>query len=238
MLPKGGEIKHGTLGEESYERQLRTYAKMLGLDRQDIINDDLSAFDDLRTRLGRGGARAFNNAFWTEFMANSTFFTAARGNFIDGATTNLGTDGVGLGLGVSAFRALLSADGKRIGGTPQILLVPPELEFIADQLFNGGSGESQTVANTNVFRGKYRVVVSPWLSDTDFTGNSTTAWYLLRSPAILAAMVSSFLNGNQSPTVESTDADFETLGILFRGYFDFGVNKAEYLSGIKSKGAA
>lgn len=237
-LPKGGEIKHGTLGEESYTRTIKTYAKMLGLDRQDIINDDLSAFDDLRTRLGRGGARKFNNVFWTAFMNNSSFFTTGRGNYIEGATTNLGTDGVGLTAGVKKFRQLESADGKRIGGTPQILLVPPELEFIADQLYTGGSPESQTAANTNPFRGKYRTVVVPWLSDTDFTGNSTTAWYLLRNPGILASMVVSFLNGNQTPTVESTDADFNTLGIQFRGYHDFSADQAEYLAGIKSKGAA
>jgi hypothetical protein len=51
-------------------------------------------------------------------------------------------------------------------------------------------------------------------------------------------MVVSFLNGQQSPTVESADADFNTLGIQFRGYHDFGVDKAEYVSGVKSKGAA
>ena len=36
-----------------------------------------------------------------------------------------------------------------------------------------------------------------------------------------------FLNGKQQPTVERADADFNTLGIQFRGYFDFGVTKAE-----------
>jgi signal peptide peptidase SppA len=35
---------------------------------------------------------------------HATFWTAARTNYISGATTNLGLDGVGLGLGVKAFR--------------------------------------------------------------------------------------------------------------------------------------
>jgi hypothetical protein len=51
-------------------------------------------------------------------------------------------------------------------------------------------------------------------------------------------MVVSFLNGNETPTVESADADFDTLGIQSRGYHDFGCDQAEYLCGIKSKGAA
>jgi hypothetical protein len=239
LLPKGGEIVHGTLGEESYTRKADTYAKMLGIDRQDIINDDLGAFDDLRTRLGRGAARKFNSVFWTKFMSNlGTTFTTARGNYLAGSTTNLGTDGVGLGLGVALFRALVSADGKRVGGKPTILMVPPDVETIADALYIGGNGENQTVANTNVFKGKYKPLVVPQLTDTSYTGNSNTAWYLFRDPSILATMHVSFLNGQQTPTVESTDADFNTLGILFRGFHDFGADVAEYLAGVMLKGAA
>lgn len=243
QLGPGGEIRHGEVGQETYTRQAKTYAKMLGLTRADIINDDLGAFDDLRSRLGRGAAKKFNNIFWAAFMNNSSFFTAARTNYISGSTTNLGTDGVGLGLGVKAFRKMLSptADGlKRVGANmsaPTILLVPPELEVIAEQFFrNLNFGGGTTVANGNVFANKYRPVVQNRLSDSAFTGNSTTAWFLLGSD--LRPMVVSFLNGQQSPTVESADADFNVLGILFRGYHDFGCDQAEYLSGIMSKGAA
>ena len=55
---------------------------------------------------------------------------------------------------------------------------------------------------------------------------------------ILKPVVVSFLNGQRSPTVESADADFNTLGIQLRGYHDFGCSQSEYLAGIKSKGAA
>ena len=53
-----------------------------------------------------------------------------------------------------------------------------------------------------------------------------------------AAIVVTFLDGVQNPTIESADADFDTLGIQMRGYWDFGCDQAEYLAGIKSKGAA
>lgn len=237
-----GKIKHGTVGEESYTRQANTYAKMFVLTRRDIINDDLGAFGDIRQRLGRGQSKKFNNVFWTEFMSNaSTFWTTARTNYIEGSTTNLGTDGVGLGLGVKAFRMMTSpsADGaKRIGGRPEILLIPPELEAIADNLYANRNLGNVKVSDANIYAGKYRPVVSAWLSDSEFTGYSTTAWFLLRNAADLAAVHVSFLNGNTTPTIESADADFDTLGIQFRGYHDFGVDQAEYLAGVKSKGAA
>jgi hypothetical protein len=247
-LPKHGEIKHGKLGEESYTRQVRTYAKMFMLDRVDIINDDLSALDDLRTRIGGGAARKFNNVFWARFLDNSSFFTAARGNYITGADTALGLDGAGLQKGITAFRKLRTpaADGKKrvVGGRPEILLVPPELEFIAQRIFQsttvntGGAATADSIPDANIHAGKYRPVVCDWLSDPDFPGNSTTAWYLFRAPRNLAAVVVSFLNGQQNPTIDMAEADFNQLGVQFRGYHDFGVDLAEYLAGIKSKGAA
>lgn len=239
-----GEIKHGALGQESYTASLSTYAKMFSLDRKSIINDDLGAFDDLRTRLGRGAKKKFNNLFWTNMLAShSGFFTSGRGNYITGATTTLLTDGVGLGLGLKAFRTMKSAtaDGaKRVNARPSILMIPPELEGAADKLF---MGEKLNVGSAgggdeNIYRNKYRPVVNAWLSDSAFTGYSATAWYLFRAPNDMPMMLVSFLNGTQTPTVESAEADFNTLGIQFRGYHDFYANQAEYLCGVKSKGAA
>jgi phage major head subunit gpT-like protein len=246
-LGPAGEIRHGLLSEETYTRQAETYAKMAAVTRKDIINDDLGAFDDMRNRIGRGGAQQLNRVFWTAFMNNASFFTAGRGNFIVGSTSTLLTDGVGLQQALTAFRKLKSPvtdGGKRVasntvGGRPEILLVPPELEHAADKLYVGTNLSIGSAAGEeNTHRNKYRPVVCPWLSDTDFAGNSTTAWHLLRNPRVMPAVVVSFLNGMETPTVESAEADFNTLGVQFRGYFDFGCDLAEYLCGIKSKGAA
>jgi hypothetical protein len=240
-----GTIKHGTLDQESYTRQAKTYAKMLGLTRNDIINDDLGAFDDIRTRLGRGAAKKFNNIFWAAFLNNASFFTTGLTNYLAGATTNLGADGVGLGLGQLTYRKMTSpaTDGtKRIGASisrASILLAPPEVEVIAQGLYqsrNLVTGASATITGDNVFAGLYRPVIQNRLSDSAFTGYSTTAWYLFGNE--LKPMVVSFLNGQQTPTVESADADFNQLGIQFRGFHDFGADKSEYLAGVKLKGAA
>ncbi len=243
-LPPGGEMKHGKLSEESYTRQVRTYAKMFSLTREDLINDDLSAFEDIRTRLGGGAARKFNNVFWTRFLDNPAFFTAGRGNSITGAGTALDVNGTGLQAGILAFRKLKSPDGKRVGGTPVLLLVPPELQFIAQRLFQsttvntGGASANDAVPSDNIHAGKYRPVVCDWLSDVAFTGNSAKAWYLFRAASIFASVVVSFLDGVQTPTVDMAEADFNQLGVQFRGYHDFGVDFAEWLAGIKVKGEA
>lgn len=239
-----GEIKHGTLTEESFTRRAKTYAKMFSLTRTDIINDDLGALDDLRSRLGAGAARKFNNVFWAAFMDNSSFFTSGRGNYIEGAGTALDINGDGLAEAILSFDEMQSPDGKRIGGAAAMLLVPPQLQFVAKRLYvsttvnTGGSSSNDTVGDANIYSGLYRPVVCRWLSDSNFTGYSTKAFYLLREKSSLAAMVVSLLNGVANPTVEMADANFNTLGIEFRGYHDFGCDKAEWLAGVKSKGEA
>lgn len=236
-----GEIKHGTLGEETYTSKAKTYGKMLGITREQIINDDQGAFGDLRTRLGRGAGKKFGNVFWAAFMDNSSFFTTALTNYIEGATTNLGTDGVGLGLVVAQFRKMTSpsADGlKRVGAglNPSKIIVPPELE--ANALIAFRNTNLGTVANSsaNIYQNRFRPVVQWRLSNASFTGNGAKIWYMFGDE--VKPMLVTFLNGQQAPTVESTDADFNTLGIQFRGYHDFGCDKSEYLAGVKSKGEA
>lgn len=240
QLGPNGEIRHGKVGEETFERSADTFAKMFALTRKMIINDDLGAFDDLRTRLGRGASRKFRKLFWSTFINNSSFFTSARANYITGGTTTLLTDGVGLQTAITAYRKLKSTDKKQVGtggtslGAPKKLLVPPELEFSAEKLFV--SSNLSTQQDDNIHRNKYKPFVVNELSDSDYTGFTATGWYLFGE--MLKPMVVSFLNGQENPTVESADADFNTLGVQFRGYHDFGVDFTEWLSGVKSKGAA
>jgi hypothetical protein len=240
-LSPTGEIAHGTLSDEYITYSADTFARMFVITRTMIINDDLGAFNSMPRRLGQGRARKFNNVFWTAFLNNSTFFTSALTNYMEGSTTNLGTDGVGLGLGVKTFRKMTSPSGdgaKRVGNgmTPSILLVPPELEGIADALYQNQNLGSVASSSANIYARKYRPVVQNRLSEAAFTGYSSTGWYLFGS--MMKPMWAAFLNGNESPTVESADADFNTLGIQFRGYHDFGAGLNEKLAGIKSKGAA
>lgn len=235
-----GEIKHGELGEESYTMQAKTYAKMLALTRTDIINDDLGAFNDIRKRLSLGSVLKMNKVFWTLWINNSTFFTAARGNYISGATTALGE--AGLNQAVQAFRDLKGPDGNYLGLSPDRIVVPTALEATAKK-WHVSTEIRDTTASTktptaNIYQGSFRPVPIPELGDSNYTGYSVLAWYLLCNPAFLATAAMCFLNGVQAPTIESADADFNTLGILFRGFHDFGVSMTEYRAGVKSKGEA
>ncbi|OQA02453.1 MAG: hypothetical protein BWY69_01109 [Planctomycetes bacterium ADurb.Bin401] len=91
---------------------------------------------------------------------------------------------------------------------------------------------------SNPHIGKYEVVSSSYLSNSSFAGYSSKAWYLFADPNRLPALEVAFLNGIDQPTVEKTDADFNTLGIQFRGFIDFGVREQDYRGAVKFKGEA
>ncbi|MGE3809026.1 MAG: Mu-like prophage major head subunit gpT family protein [Gemmataceae bacterium] len=236
----GGELKHGTLGNESYTNKADTYGLMLSIDRRDIINDDLGAITLVPRKLGRGSGLKINDVFWKIFLDNAAFFTVGNKNYISGANTALGIDG--LTAAEVTFMEQVDADGKPIGIMPAILLVPPALNAIGSQLFKSMELRDNTASVkypvTNPHQGKYRVEVSRYLSNTQFTGNSAKAWYLLADANDLPVIEVAFLNGQESPVIETADADFQVLGVQMRGYHDFGVALQDPKAGVKSKGEA
>lgn len=225
-VANGGELKNAAASEESRTISADTFGIMTSLTRTDLINDDLGALTAAPTRLGRGGALALNDLFWTAFQDDASFFTVARGNK---KTSSTALSIAGLKEAVTLFRKLKDADSNPVAVQPRVLLVPVDLEVTAAELMGStqiASGNTSGQPSTNVFAGRYQVVSSSYLTNA-------TDYYLMASPADLATMEVAFLNGQQSPIVETADADFNLLGVQMRGYWDVGVGQAEYLGGVK-----
>jgi hypothetical protein len=240
LVAPGGEIKHGNLGNESYTNKADTYALMLSVDRRDIINDDLGAITTVPRKLGRGSGLKINDVFWTTFMNNSAFFTVGNKNFLAGTDTVLSIDG--LTKAEVAYYDMVDSDGKPIGTMPAILVVPTALSAIGSQLYKSTEMRDNTpnarVPITNPHTGKFRVEVSRYLSNSNYVGNSSKAWYLLSDPNDLPLIEVAFLNGQEAPTIETAEADFNVLGVQMRGYHDFGASLQDTRAAIKSKGEA
>ena len=241
-VPNSGELTHATMGEVAYTNQAKTYGRMFGLTRQDIINDDLGAFNSVRTMLGRGAALQFNFTFWTEFLATlSTFYTTGRKNRITAsALATLGVDGLSKAL--ELFSDQVDPDGNPMGVSPALLLVPNSLKVASERLTNSpeiriaGASVKETFTTNNPHVGKLEAVASSYLNNANVAGGSAAHWFVLANPMDLAVIETVFLYGKETPTVETAEADFSTLGIQMRAYHDWGMKLQEYRAGVYSDG--
>lgn len=245
---KDGELKQIGLSEASYTNTVGTYGAIVALTRQDMINDDLGAFLQLPAMLGRMAALRIEEAVFALLLSNpSSFFASGNGNYFEGASTALSIDS--LSTGKQKFRNMVDSNGKPILVSPSRILVPTTLEQTADVLLTeqrviDGSSTKQPARNPHV--GTLSKIVSPYLNNTSIrdqdgaalTGQSDTAWYLFADPNVRAAIAVAFLNGQSTPTIESADTDFATLGMQWRAFQDFGVGMEETYGAVKSKGAA
>lgn len=236
-IADGGEIPHGTLGEERYHNQADTYGRMLAITRQDLINDDLGALTTPAKLLGRGAALALNEVFWITFLDHAGFFDASHGNLLEGPDSALSIDG--LTKAEVAFLEKQDANGAPLGLDPALLLVPPSLSVTATTLMTSmevraNQGGTYPIANSHA--GKFRVVRSSYLNTPSVPGGSSKAWYMLANRQDAAVIEVAFLNGQEAPTIEHADADFSTLGIQLRGFHDFGISKQDHRAGVKMAG--
>lgn len=238
-----GELKHGKLSDQKYSNKADTYGQILTLTRHDIINDDLSAFMDIPRQMGRSGAESIDDLFFTLLLKNTAFFSSANGNLLSGPDTKFGPDA--LTVAKTTFRKQKAGPGgkpkdqKPINIRPEFLVVPVELETDAEllmgsaQLMIDASGSPTKIPVDNPHRNKYRVISTPHLSDSYYTGASGAAWYLFANPNVLPAFEIVFLNGRRTPVIERVEMPPNTLGMGFRSYIDFGVNSQDHRAAVK-----
>ena len=242
-LAQDAEMKHGKLVESQYTKKLETYAKMLAFTRQDMINDDMSALTRVATMLGTMSFKAREFAA-TQTIANSTMFTAGNGNLITGNT--LGIDGL-TASGV-AFDGQTDTDGLPIGVDGGRLLAPASLKVVTSQLQNQTEiRDSATGKNfiNNPHAGMFDGFNTQWLDNSIATAsaagvvdaNRSKTWYRFADPGAAAAFEVVYLNGQDSPTIQSAETSFNTLGMQWRCFFDFGFGENDPKMAQKNVGA-
>jgi hypothetical protein len=190
------------------------------------VNDDLGIFTSRTERFGFASARTFNTDFWALLNAATAQFTNERGNLTTGALSL-----EQLKVAEKLFMEQTDADGNPIGSEATSLLVSPTNSATARELYvstNLTAGGSKNNVAKNIYEGMFEPAVSRYLS--------AKPWYLVSSPMAMPLMQVAFLNGRQEPFIESSDADFNTLGIQMRCWYDYGVSFGEYRSAVRSTG--
>lgn len=230
-----GELKLSSFSETSYTKQLSTYGTIISLTRRDMVNDDLGAFLQIAQQLGRMAALRIEEAVYVTLLGsiNSTLFTAGNGNY----QTGLGALSISTLTALAAkFSDQVDSQGKPVLIQPRVLLVGSGIKTTAEVLYNetvviGTTTADKPVPARNPHAGLYEPVSSPYINNTRIrdqdgaalSGQTATGFGLFADPAERAALGVAFLNGAQSPTIQSGEVDFAQLGMQFRGYIDFGV---------------
>jgi hypothetical protein len=237
-LGPAGEIKHGDIMEDAFTYTVSTYAKMFGLTRAAIINDDASILSEIPQVLGSESARSVSDTYFTMLTGNAgSFFGSTNANQMTASSAlAIGT----LATAVQKLRTRTDRDKRIIGFQPTTLLVPATLEQTARAVLHStflfrSTATADDMPAGNPFEGSnIDMIVEPRLDAI-----STTAWYLFAEPSYAPTLVAFLGDGNmRGPHVESSMDEFEYLGVKFRAYLDYGCALGEYRAAVMATGAA
>jgi hypothetical protein len=250
LLPPGGEIVHGTIGEETYDWTLNTYAKKYKLDRTQIINDDLRILQEIITGFVKADMRMEGNLVWATVLEGvGSFFASGNSNTQSGGGSVLQSSSLATAL--KQLRLQEDPDGNVVGIEPRVLAVPPSLEQAARALLTSSeltrdvSSDDQLPTGNPFNSMNLSLVVEPRIEagvtnpkTGTVTGGSATRWFLFGGPAD-APVVVAFLDGREAPVIETFgfDHDPDTLSMAFRVYHDVAAALADPRAAQHSAGA-
>jgi len=228
-MTETGEFEASEVTEGAATAAVATYGRTFSLTRKAIIDDDMGALSRIPALYGLAARRVINKLVYKTLTDNPTIegaklFDAKHGN-VAGGTISVES----LGKAKAMMARQKNLKGKEaLNVQPAFLIVPPELEVTAAQLISSVVDPTKANATPNPFANRLTVVSDPELTDT-------AAWYLAAAPGILPSIEVTYLNGREEPTMES-HVSFDTLGIKWRIYHDFGVNLLDYRGLLMSTG--
>ncbi len=232
-LAEDGEIHHTGRTENGETMQLATFASGLNVSRKLLIDDDANLLGDMTAALADAAANTVSNKLAALLMTDQKLSDGK--NVFHADRKNLAASGtVGAVLGVDTLsdarknmRTVKGLDGKTIvGAAPEYLVVGPEMETSAELVL--AEIYASDVAAGNPFAKKLTLLVEPRISDT--------RWFLFASPARLPVLQMAYLSSAQGVQIQRTEA-WDTLGMRFRAFLDFGCGFSDWRGAWKNAGA-
>lgn len=207
--PEGGEILHGSFGEEKEVVQLKDYSRMVAFTSQSVVNDDLKLLAQVANEGGLSAARKENKLCY-DALKSTTQIMADGAVLYHASHGNLGTAGVISETTVAEAYKLMrkqrSVDGSDpLSTVPRFLITGPDIE-IAAMKFLATVNASQT-SNVNVFSGKMELIV-----DAQITGNQ---YFFAADPSQIPTVTIFRLEGQEMPSILSR-VHFETSSLQLK----------------------
>lgn len=234
VLP-GEEIKRGEVSDAKETYQLATYARIVGINRQTIINDDMDAFTRLPALAARAAADVESDTVYAVLTANAAMadgvalFHANHGNLGSGAIGITALDAAR-----AAMRVQTGLEGRPINVAPRYLIVPAAKETTAEQ-FTSLAIVAAKQTDTNPFRSGGPSALIP-VVEPRLDATSTLVWYAAADPAQVDTVEYAYLEGEQGVYLESR-MGFDIDGMELKVRLDFAAKAIDHRGLYKSTGA-
>lgn len=234
-VQENGEFKNKKITDADYEKvSVNTKGNIINVSRKMIINDDLGAFLKLAGMLGRAAARSIENDVYALLASNPTLadgvalFHANHGNIATAAAPTVAV--------LDGMRQLMAKQKDKDSNDfldirPALVLAPMSLGGTLKVLNGSQYDHTDTgiLNKPNIVAGLFSDVI-----DTPrLTGNG---YYMFADPSQEPVLEVNFLNGEQSPYMES-EQGFTVDGMQWKIRLDYGVGAVGYRGVIKNAGA-
>lgn len=244
-LLESGEFKYKHFPDAEKEViQAATQGNIIGLTRQSIVNDDVDGFSRMVVMLGRAAGLSIELDVFALFALNSGAGpTMQDGNplFHSSHANIAATAGTTTQALLDESRILMAQQTDPAGN--EILDLRPDVwvgpiaqgaatrsavtaEFDFDAAQSGGSSKFM---KPNTVRDLVSTIV-------DTPRLSGTRWYLLADPAVAPVIEVVFLQGQESPVIETMEG-FDFDGVKWRVKHDFGVGATDHRGATTNPGS-
>ena len=260
QLGEYGGLTYTEMSETGYTYSPELYGKAMKLSFRQIMNDDLSAFEEIPAILARGGRRTVHH-FATSLLFDSSgphasYFTVGNGNLLSG---NPAFSVNALGTALETLAGFTDSEGEPISVDGLLLVHGPGLHVTVNNVLNqltvdvnenGGSTNSRIRVNNWIIQG-LTPVMDPYIPIVATT-NGATSWLLMANPATnRPAAEVGFLAGFGEPAlyqklanttrvgggVDQMAGDFSSMAQEYKGVIGFGGTRMEPKAGVGSNGS-
>ena len=231
---QSGEFKYGAMSDSAEKYNLATFGKIIAINRQAIIDDDLEAMTRIPGLFGRAAADLESDLVYSVLTGNAAMsdglalFHANHGNL--GIAAAPGEAGFG-----EAREKMRTQTGLQKGKDRQFLnilarylIVPAALETASQKQLTAIVANATN--SVNVFSGAYTLIVEPRL-DAD----SKKSWYMAAEPSQIDTIEIAYLQGQPGVYTE-TEQGFDIDGIKIKARLDVGVKAIDHRGLFKNPG--
>ena len=215
--------------EHDYAIRNKTWESSIAVERSAIEDDKYGQIKLRVMSLAREAKRHMDelvfgllkDGFAAACYDGQNFFDTDHAEGESGTQSNKGTtalSAVALQAAITAMMKYKDDRGKLLGVTPDLLIVPPDLQWTAMELLESTywPGEGAVTANTasNVLKGKLDLLVSPYLTDAN-------DWFVLSTKGVVKPII---LQSRTPIEFAALEADSES-----------GFMRDEYIYGVRAR---